>query len=388
MKHHRLAVDIELTRQQTSHHQGMNYVYKKSVLNHIIRKILIPIKRDRSIYILSIIICAFTYLIATYFDVPQQVKFTTYSRSFMYALAVTAFFACFLYFFYLLLRLEPRPLKMFWHKFVLVFKHWPEIINFWLLTFSMSIVLSSFTSLKTAIPSVVPFYLDPWLVHLDDLLHFGHQPWRLTHSLISTPEATAIINFLYNIWFFVVWCFLAFSMCIVWRPKLRQQMILSNCLIWFINGGILAMIFSSVGPPYVEHLFPDVVNFQTLFAQLHAQNDILLQQGTIFNIWALNVQEQLWDAYIHHTMAIGMGISAMPSVHVSTTTLIALSLYSLNKKAGILGWIYVFMIELGSIHLGWHYAIDGYAGMIFTIVIWKLVGYWQHRINKASDENT
>ncbi|HET9396791.1 MAG TPA: hypothetical protein VFO36_12100 [Nitrospiraceae bacterium] len=36
--------------------------------------------------------------------------------------------------------------------------------------------------------------------------------------------------------------------------------------------------------------------------------------------------------------------------------------------------LYAIAIMIGSVHLGWHYAIDGYAGAIGSILIWWMVG--------------
>lgn len=33
---------------------------------------------------------------------------------------------------------------------------------------------------------------------------------------------------------------------------------------------------------------------------------------------------------------------------------------------------------IGSVHLGWHYAIDGYVSILAVIVIWKAVGWTLH----------
>ena len=36
--------------------------------------------------------------------------------------------------------------------------------------------------------------------------------------------------------------------------------------------------------------------------------------------------------------------------------------------------MFTFLIFLGSIHLGWHYAIDGYFGAALAVVCWWLTG--------------
>ncbi|RUW80014.1 hypothetical protein EOA30_41185, partial [Mesorhizobium sp. M8A.F.Ca.ET.059.01.1.1] len=41
---------------------------------------------------------------------------------------------------------------------------------------------------------------------------------------------------------------------------------------------------------------------------------------------------------------------------------------------GTLMWIFAVLIMLGSVVLGWHYAIDGYAGALIALAIWKITG--------------
>ncbi|RQW61752.1 phosphatase PAP2 family protein [Vibrio viridaestus] len=348
------------------------------------RKLWQPFIRDKVIYLMSFMICLMTFLITQAADVPQQFSFGSYAKAMSYSLAMTIILAATCYYFFLLFHLQRKPLRRFYFKIKLVVQNWPEVINFLVLSQCLSIVLSCFTSLKAAIPAVIPFYLDPYLADWDALMFGGYAPWQLTHSVFSSALSSGVINVLYNIWFFVVWIYLIYSLCIVHRPQIRQRMIVSNCLVWFINGGVLAILFSSAGPAYAERLFPTMTQFQDLMSVLNAQNDVLLKSDYHFHLWALPTQEKLWDAYMAHTLEIGSGISAFPSVHVSTTTLIALSLYAINKFVGFLAWIYVGVILIGSVHLAWHYALDGIGAILLTMAIWTLVGLWLKKTSSLS----
>jgi hypothetical protein len=94
-------------------------------------------------------------------------------------------------------------------------------------------------------------------------------------------------------------------------------------------------------------------------------------------IWALDTQQMLWRDYQHSRTGLGSGISAMPSVHVATATLLALFGWQYSRPYGIALTLFAVIIFIGSIHLGWHYAVDGYAAILGTLAIWWGVGRWQ-----------
>ena len=63
----------------------------------------------------------------------------------------------------------------------------------------------------------------------------------------------------------------------------------------------------------------------------------------------------------------------MPSVHLAMATIFALLAFNVRKW---LGWIFVgyaALIQVGSVILGWHYGVDGYAGILLAILIWFTV---------------
>ena len=65
--------------------------------------------------------------------------------------------------------------------------------------------------------------------------------------------------------------------------------------------------------------------------------------------------------------------AAMPSMHVALATLNALFLSRINRAAGVLGWAFLGITQVGSVYFGWHYAIDGYVSIIAVLVLWRRI---------------
>ena len=98
-------------------------------------------------------------------------------------------------------------------------------------------------------------------------------------------------------------------------------------------------------------------------------------------VWAIGTQKKLWKAYKENKTKLGSGISAMPSMHVSMAFLFALVGWRSNRLIGLMLGIYTIIILMGSVHLGWHYAIDGYAAILGTLLIWHCVGWFLNTEN-------
>ena len=256
---------------------------------------------------------------------------------------------------------------------------------FFILLLCINICFSSYTFIKSSIPYLVPFYLDENWHKLDLWLHFDITPWHITHSLFPTPTATLVINVLYNLWFFVKWGVVIFFILYRQDDKLRTQFLVTFLASWVVIGNISATILSSAGPVFMQPLF-DVNHYQPLMERLANQNFALLNSNSL-PIWALDTQAMLLEHYLQNENSLGSGISAMPSLHVTIATLIAISVSKLNRWGGALAWLYALSIQIGSVHLGWHYAVDGYVGVILTILLWKLVGWLLTRTRLTSDIN-
>ena len=64
----------------------------------------------------------------------------------------------------------------------------------------------------------------------------------------------------------------------------------------------------------------------------------------------------------------------MPSVHVSIAFLMLLLAWNYGRGARWFFGVFAGMIMIGSVHLGWHYAVDGYLAALVTFIIWVACG--------------
>ena len=141
---------------------------------------------------------------------------------------------------------------------------------------------------------------------------------------------------------------------------------------WILIGGILAIVFSSAGPCFYGRLGLTPDPYADLMAYLRGVNEML-------PIWAIPVQDVLWQGHVAKS-AID-GISAMPSMHNGSALLFALAGYQVSRFAGHLLSAHAILIFIGSVHLGWHYAVDSYLAWALTLVIWFAmapVARWWH----------
>jgi hypothetical protein len=236
-------------------------------------------------------------------------------------------------------------------------------------------LLQNYTLLKKVMSSLKPFAWDSKLLAADKWLHFGVDPWRITHGLFASDFAAYVINFNYHVWFAVVFGFLVWGVLGRKNEQLRAQYLLSAMAVWVISGNLLAIYFSSAGPCFFHHLGQgDPHYFQPLMQRLDHSHASLLVHGWSLGLPAVPLQHTIWNDYITSGNMLGGGISAFPSMHVAMAVSVALVASRLNRWLGAAAWVFALFIQIGSVHLGWHYAVDGYASTLLATLFWKLSG--------------
>lgn len=234
---------------------------------------------------------------------------------------------------------------------------------------------SAFTSMKQMIPGIHSFSWDQEFAALDHWLHFGIDPWKLLHPFFSIPFITYALNINYNVWLVAVFAALYWQLFSLANPYARMHFFYAFFFCWVINGTLIAILFSSAGPCFLERLTGSDY-YAPLMAHLNHANEK-------FQIFAVSTQNMVWNAASKNESMTGGGISAMPSIHVTTAMIFWLLARELKNKYTRLFLIFFVLIVLGSVYLGWHYAVDGYLAMILTYAIWQITGWMVQKLQKT-----
>jgi membrane-associated phospholipid phosphatase len=257
--------------------------------------------------------------------------------------------------------------RMKWLKEdILVFvRNRERLISGVLAAVMITVAFATFGRGKSLIPLFNPYSWDYDFMRADQLLHLGFHPYEILFGIFPGKGLLNFLAYNYSFWFSALF-FVMYVTCFVRTDSpARMQFLVALVLACAVGGNLMAMIFSSAGPVYFEDLG---------LGQTYAPLDQLLQDRSGRALRAVfRLQDQLWEMY---TMPNSFSvISAFPSMHVTTSTLMAIIAFKYRRWAGIMMTIFAGLIMVGSVMLAWHYAVDGYAGILIAILCWKASGW-------------
>lgn len=230
---------------------------------------------------------------------------------------------------------------------------------------AVSLFAASFSVLKSAIPAMASYRWDDVFADWDVAIH-GVDAWKVIQPLVGYPSVTSALNLVYHFWFVLLYAALAVACALDPASRLRKQFLLAFVLCWALVGNLAATLLASVGPCFMLPMMGDpryegLMSYLRSVAQTHPLPALKVQSGLLH-------QAQTWSG------GLGAGISAMPSMHVAMSVLIALLAYRASRWLGLAGVAFALTIMIGSVHLGYHYAVDGYVAVAMTLAIWALSG--------------
>lgn len=213
--------------------------------------------------------------------------------------------------------------------------------------------------LKSAMPFSVGFRYDELLANID-AMPFGSDPWTLL-TWLPGP----FLDRVYITW---AWSTIVVMLILPMLPRSpkRDTAILSYFMV---------MAFASLGQylvPSAGPIFYERLGLGSRFAALPTQP------------WVEATANYLWSNYLVRGENIGVGISAFPSLHVAGAAWVAVVVTSYSRIAAPFAWLYFSLIFLGSVILGWHYAVDGIAGLVGALVAQAVAGRYLARSNGAA----
>ncbi|MEM7700691.1 MAG: phosphatase PAP2 family protein [Pseudomonadota bacterium] len=229
------------------------------------------------------------------------------------------------------------------------------------------LLLPFFSKMKAAIPLFTDYTWDDTFVAWDRAIFFGYDAWEVLQPVIGFPVVTAFLALLYQLWFLLLYpgvMFFAFARV---DHDVRRQFFLTYFLSWTLIGGAMATWLASVGPCFVGPMLGDT-RFDDQMAYLNAANEQI-------PIMTLPVQEMLLEWFAAAENGLGSGITAMPSMHCAIAFLYWIAMRRISARWGAFFGIFFFITWVSSVHLAYHYAVDGLVSMIAVGALWKASGW-------------
>lgn len=217
---------------------------------------------------------------------------------------------------------------------------------------------------KLIVPVVHPRLFDEELWQIDRLLFFGVSPSEMMLRLFDSPSFLRAIDWSYASIFYastvVAFAYFASDP----SERVRNAFADGVAALW-LAGGWLYLLIPSLGPAY---RFPDI-----WFAYADSLRTTQYLQSLLMRNFqnVLAVVEGREAGPIHPLMGIG----AFPSLHVAFQTFVFLWMRRLWTSGEILFGVFALTILLGSMITGWHYLVDGLAGIALAVLAWSI--FWR-----------
>lgn len=224
--------------------------------------------------------------------------------------------------------------------------------------------MTTFMWTKPLLNHLIPFWADPLLADLDYWLFFGNDPW----IFLTWLNSSAMAIFYHRGWVAMMLLTLIIVLVAAPSPK-KSAALVTYFLLWSVVGPIIHIVLPATGP-----IFYAEMGYGDRFAGLSAVSE------------TRDMADYLWAMYETRAFGAGAGISAMPSLHITTTVWMMIAIREFAPRLFAPMALAGLLVFLLSIALGWHYAVDGIIGGAAAWLIYRaLHAYYRgHRDGAAN----
>jgi len=230
----------------------------------------------------------------------------------------------------------------------------PASLALWLrLWLALLATTWTYSWLKVSIPLLRPVVHDGALWALDRALHLGISPSVLAAELVRGTPLAGPLDLWYALWLSSVLGLQSYVF--LFGDAVRRRHFALACAALWLAGVAVYLLLPAVGP---------------CFFRREAFAGILDEMPR-----AAAIQERLWGHYLQVVAARSgqplqlrpfLAVAAFPSLHVGAHFLFALWAKRWLRALYVPFLVATGLTFLGSLATGWHYAVDGYAGMLLA----------------------
>jgi hypothetical protein len=212
--------------------------------------------------------------------------------------------------------------------------------------------------LKSFIHLINPRVYDRQLFALDRSLHFGHSPTLFFVALFNQPAFLNFMDIYYTYVDYILFLLGTSSMYALLDSRRRMQFGAAFVLMWIVST-VLYLVIPSWGPafsatPLVEPALRFMPRTLWLQTQLYRELSSLVRAPMA-------------------PRAVYFGsVAAFPSLHVAYVTLLAIAARHVARFGFAIAIVAVALMQIGSVITGYHFMIDGYAGVAIAAGSWWL----------------
>ncbi len=223
-----------------------------------------------------------------------------------------------------------------------------------------SLMVHTYFWIKLVVPLQNPQLYDQALWNVDQKMFLGLSPNILFLNVFANGVVLQVIDWAYARIFFVSMTVAFMFFLSSPSRRLRAAFSNGNTLLW-LAGAWLYMLVPSLGPAF---RFPDVwlpfaygldltQHFQAFLMKNYQAVLRLPRGGSISDVQLM------------------LGVAAFPSLHVAFQTFVFLWMRRLWIYGEIVFGVFALVILIGSVVTGWHYLIDGVAGILLALLAYK-----------------